>query len=171
MRSRRGVPRPGSEPIAAAAAALARAVRRCAADEQFLSELGDLLRRAAGAADELAAGNAEPCRACGHCCRFDESGHWLYVSTGELALLGGVEPPQPPRRGRCPYQVDARCTARDRRALGCRVFFCDERVREGSHELYERFHRQVRRLHERRGVAYLYVELTTALAELAADDG
>jgi len=142
---------------------LAAVVADARAAPGFLAELAAVLEEAGAAAGN---GAGDPCRACGRCCHFDQMDHRLYVSTGELALLAALAPACRPRRGRCPYQVDERCTARPRRPLGCRAFFCQ--VRPGDDpDRYERPHGQVRRLHERHGVPYRYVELTDALVELA----
>ena len=147
---------------AAGAVDLVDAVARCRADGRFLAELSAILRRA----DAAVARDGPGCRACGACCRFEEFGHRLYVSAGELALLTAAAPPEPCRPGRCPYQLDSRCTARDRRSLGCRVFFCRAELADGSAALYEQLHRQIRRLHDRYALGYLYVELTAALVEI-----
>jgi len=117
--------------------------------------------------DELAARGAR-CLGGGACCRFDLMGHRLYATTGELAILTGEPPPErPPTALRCPYQVGPRCRAHARRPLGCRVFFCRTGPDDGSSRTYERFHRRIRRLHDRFGVPYLYAELTAALEHLA----
>ncbi|MGA2265810.1 MAG: YkgJ family cysteine cluster protein [Phycisphaerae bacterium] len=138
-------------------------VAACRADEGFLRALRNLY----AAADTAVAVRGLACKACGACCDFARAGHRLYVSTGELALLVQTPPPQPPRAGgRCPYQVEERCTIHPRRALGCRLFFCDPPGREGSGETYEAFHARIRQLHDAHGLPYAYVELTAALAEL-----
>jgi hypothetical protein len=113
-------------------------------------------------------GDRSVCRACGKCCKFDLTGDRLYVSTGELALLCKVPPPKPGlvRVLRCPYQVGRRCTARDRRPLGCRTFLCQKSSAPPRQEIYETHHRAIRRLHRRCNLPYRYVELTAALAEL-----
>jgi len=150
---------PTNEPPLTGAASVGRAVERCRRDPRLLVELADLLRRAEAAAAGWA------CRACGECCRFEAFGHRLYVSAGELALLIGSPPAAPCEAGRCGYQVGPHCTARDRRPLGCRVFFCDAPA-EQAEAVYEPLHRQIRDLHDRLDLPYLYVELSGALAEL-----
>ena len=143
---------------APAAGPLAEAVALARANESFLAQLNEMLRRAE--ANVLA---ADPtCRACGRCCHFDEREHRLYVSTGELALLAADPPPACPP-GRCPYQQGALCTARPRRALGCRTFYCDRSVQDHSNAIYESAHQAIRRLHDQHGIPYHYVELTAAL--------
>jgi len=167
-------------------------LRRVVANEPFLASLREIYR----AADAAAAGAGASCRACGRCCRFDEAGHLLYVTPGELALLTAFPPPalDTPRRavsdgphcdptasphapcqgpadackraGRCAYQAGNLCTARDRRALGCRLFSCQTGAAESLKLKYEELHGRIRRLHAEAGVSYLYVELSGALAAL-----
>ena len=68
----------------------------------------------------------------------------------------------------CPYQHGGRCLARDSRALGCRLFFCDPAASDWSCRVYEDIHNQIKRLHAAHSLPYVYAELTTALAELAS---
>lgn len=130
------------------------------------------------------------CVASGRCCRFEEFGHRLYVTTLELAKLqidaGGVlttrgqdaaAPRQPlpifqldrkssdPVRG-CPYQVDGLCGIHLIRPFGCRIFFCDATSTQWQHDLYERLHGQIRHLHEIHHIPYRYVEWRYALREM-----
>ena len=62
---------------------LARAVAMCTADAGFLDALERILRQA----DRAAAEQRFECRQCGECCRFEQFGHRLYVTAGELALM------------------------------------------------------------------------------------
>jgi Fe-S-cluster containining protein len=105
------------------------------------------------------------CEMSGRCCRFDEYGHRLYVTTMELAAFL-----PPPARGEgtsgCPFQLDGVCTVHAIRPFGCRVFFCDETATDWQHEQYERFHSQIKRLHEQFDVPYVYIEWRAALREL-----
>lgn len=152
------------------------AVARCAADAAFLTELGRILRQADQAADQ----RHWACRECGKCCRFEQFGHKLYVTAGELAyLIRQAAPAAAPRqdicngfRARpadlCPYQDGDRCLARDSRALGCRLFFCDPAATDWFSDVYEDLHHQIKRLHAAHGLPYVYAELTAALAELAS---
>lgn len=156
MRSRPGEKRRRSD--------LAGAVGQCQAAAAFLSALRGLYRRL----DAVVARRRAVCLGGGACCKFDLAGHRLYLSTGELALLAVHAPPAPGRceRGRCPYQVGPRCVGRDRRPLGCRVFFCAPGLGEWSRRTYEAFHSPIRRLHADHALPYAYVELTSALAAL-----
>jgi len=134
------------------------ALRAAWAAQAALDDLRRLLERA----DAEIARLRPACLGGGACCKFDLTGSRLYVSTLELALLTRQAPARPElaRRQRCPYQLGPRCQARCRRPLGCRVFFCSA---EGGwmQDLYERYHAEIRLLHQRHALAYLYVELTS----------
>jgi Fe-S-cluster containining protein len=153
---------------------LADAVASCAADADFLSELGKILRQGDHAAED----RHWACRACGKCCRFEQFGHKLYVTAGELAyLIRQPETEADPQNGAsrlqttppamCPYQDGDRCLARDGRALGCRLFFCDPAAAGWCNNVYEELHDKIKRLHAAHGLPYIYTELTSALTELA----
>ncbi|MCK4275741.1 MAG: hypothetical protein KAX78_04455 [Phycisphaerae bacterium] len=140
------------------------AVRRCRCDEQFLTALGEIYARADA---EIGALGAE-CLGGGSCCRFDLTAHRLYLSCGELAYLTAQTPPSGQRipTRRCPYQVGPRCSARGRRPLGCRAYFCDKKSRNRRSEIYEQYHGEIRALHRAHGLDYLYVELTAGVQQM-----
>lgn len=83
------------------------------------------------------------CDLSGRCCRFAEYDHTLFLSGPEAEILLADAPPpvRPLDDGEtCPWQDDRnRCTAREARPLGCRVYFCDPSYQERSHELSEVF--------------------------------
>ena len=110
------------------------------------------------------------CVVSGRCCRFEEYGHRLYVTTIELARFVhdlGPRTPAPERDGRgCPFQRDRLCTVHAIRPFGCRMFFCDATSIDWQNAAYERFHSELKRLHERLNVPYFYVEWRQALNEL-----
>jgi hypothetical protein len=85
---------------------------------------------------------APRCDLSGRCCRFEEFGHTLFVSSPEAALLiaDAPEPVRPVDSGAtCPWQDErGLCTAREARPLGCRVYFCDPVYQEPGRELAER---------------------------------
>ncbi len=112
------------------------------------------------------------CLGGGACCRFDLTGQRLMLSTLELAYLSELPPPQPLswRPERCCYQVGPRCTARDRRPLGCRVYFCDPALTCWCTKTYEKYHREIRAMHERLHIPYRYVELSAGLREIYLKD-
>lgn len=148
------------------AASLVSAVRACRDDTRAT----DALRQVYARADAEWARRPPVCRACGKCCRFATFGHRLLVSPLELSLLTEAPPEHlPVEPGLCPYQRDDLCTARERRPLGCRIYFCEARLEDCS-RLYERFHRDIRRLHADRRLPYIYAELTSNLSRLLDDN-
>ena len=112
------------------------------------------------------------CSASGRCCRFDEYGHRLYVTTMELAtFMAALNSPSPDNPGAgntrgCIFQVDGFCSVHTIRPFGCRVFFCDSTSDDWQHAQYERFHAELKRLHDLLAVPYRYIEWRAALAEL-----
>ena len=118
------------------------------------------------------------CSASGKCCRFEEYGHRLYVSTLELAAFVAEVPAvtqEVPVQSRslpvlttpgCPFQVDNLCSVHSIRPFGCRMFFCDPTATEWQNDRYEHFHAELKRLHELLDVPYFYVEWRQALAAL-----
>jgi Fe-S-cluster containining protein len=107
------------------------------------------------------------CGASGNCCRFDEYGHRLYVTTLELAAFvhevgdaPGIE------TSGCPFQRGGLCSVHPIRPFGCRIFFCDATARDWQHEHYERYHARLTQLHDELNVPYFYVEWRDALRQL-----
>lgn len=101
------------------------------------------------------------CNASGRCCHFEEFGHRLYVTTIELAaFVAGLAADQPTQAnsGGCPFQIGGLCAVHAIRPFGCRVFFCDATSDDWQHAQYERFHSELKRLHEQLGVPYQYVD-------------
>jgi Fe-S-cluster containining protein len=131
------------------------------------------------------------CRASGNCCKFEQHGHRLYVTAAELIHFAHTHAPaienqklkienthrlslpqffaQPAPTG-CPYQVDNLCTAREARPLGCRIYFCDANAQSWQNDVYEKYHRRLRELHDRFAVAYRYLEWRAALRELLPEN-
>jgi hypothetical protein len=113
------------------------------------------------------------CSASGRCCRFEEFGHRLFVTTIELAAFVH-DLPVPigdlPRDG-CPFQIDRLCSVHRIRPFGCRIFFCDPTAAEWQAEQYSRFHNELKRLHETLEVPYFYVEWREALSAVAEGFG
>lgn len=119
------------------------------------------------------------CVASGRCCKFEEYGHRLYVTTMELAAFvhGLADIKQPQRTssaddqmrslassvGQCPFQVGKLCGVHAIRPFGCRIFYCDPSATDWQQREYEHFHAELKRLHERLGVAYFYLEWRQAL--------
>ena len=104
------------------------------------------------------------CRLSGRCCRFEEYGHTLFLSTIEAQLLVAEAPPpvRPLDTGlTCPWQDEhGRCTARDARPLGCRVYYCDPTYEpEVAPALTERFLKRLKELTDYHGLPWNYAPL------------
>ena len=121
------------------------------------------------------------CAVSGRCCRFEDYGHRLFVTTMELAAFvhhlhearaaGRVRDVAAWDGTGCPFQVSRLCGVHPLRPFGCRMFFCDATATDWQNETYERFHAELRRLHQAMGVPYRYVEWRTALRELGIAPG
>jgi Fe-S-cluster containining protein len=113
------------------------------------------------------------CIASGRCCRFEEFGHRLYVTTMELAaFLHELQRLAAPTasgdwdgRG-CLFQRNKLCGVHAIRPFGCRMFFCDATSTDWQQEQYERFHERLKLLHEQLAVPYFYIEWREALRRL-----
>ena len=77
------------------------------------------------------------CSACGKCCDFDGFDHRLfitgpelmYLATGQQAANLGDENVMPmttsrPLGGKCPYNIEGKCTIYEYRFAACRIFYC-----------------------------------------------
>jgi Fe-S-cluster containining protein len=130
------------------------------------------------------------CAVSGRCCRFEEYGHRLYVTTLELAAFVAAregEAPAEPPLGRsvalpvvesvtwdgtgCPFQQARLCTVHAIRPFGCRMFFCDATSTEWQNDAYERFHARIKQLHADLGVPYYYIEWRAALRAIGLAAG
>ena len=119
--------------------------------------------------DEAVARHGPVCALSGRCCRFREYGHTLFVSAPEAALLL-ADAPAPVREldeGRtCPWQdLEGRCTAREARPLGCRVYFCDPAFEEHAPTLSEQFLGQLKQEAARHNWPWNYAPLHKHLFE------
>ena len=109
-------------------------------------------------ADDLARRPGLFCQRSGRCCRFQEAGHLLYLTRlefSEMVAHGGR------RSGGgkvCPWWLEnGLCGIREGRALACRTYFCSDEA--AAAEVTERWHREIRRLHARHGLPYVYQSL------------
>jgi Fe-S-cluster containining protein len=114
------------------------------------------------------------CDASGRCCRFEQFGHRLFVTTLELAAFvydletrswpAELECARAQWSGEgCPFQLERLCGVHGIRPFGCRIFFCDPTASDWQREQYEAHHARLKRLHEELGVPYFYVEWRQAL--------
>lgn len=114
------------------------------------------------------------CVLSGRCCRFEEYGHRLFVTTMEMAAFAGEfqryskSPQLSDAIGRwdgqgCPFQIGKLCGVHTLRPFGCRVFFCDPTSTEWQNHVYETLHAELKLQHEVLAVPYFYVEWRRAL--------
>jgi Fe-S-cluster containining protein len=78
--------------------------------------------------------------------------------SSHAAVLSLVQVDVARERGDCPYLTHNLCGAHGVKPLGCRVYFCDQSAQEWQHELTERALADIRALHERFNVPYIYDE-------------
>lgn len=112
------------------------------------------------------------CAASGRCCRFEEYGHQLYVTTAELATFvhdltksgKNLEQAMSAWDGAgCPFQIGKLCGVHAIRPFGCRIFFCDPTAQSWQQKQYEEFHQRLKQLHATKDVPYFYLEWSLAL--------
>jgi hypothetical protein len=128
-----------------------------------LSRYREQLRALYAGLDEAVAGIGPTCRLSGRCCRFAEYGHTLFLSAPEAELLLADAPP--PARpfddgATCPWQdARGRCTAREARPLGCRVYYCDPAFEPHASALSEAFIARLKQLTDELGLSWGYAPL------------
>ncbi|MCE9590058.1 MAG: YkgJ family cysteine cluster protein [Planctomycetes bacterium] len=151
-----------------------------AVDAEIVALYADLSRRISE--------RGPTCWSSGKCCNFDAYGHKLYVTALEIAwVLSKVELPRPTAAptstlpivsatlaattgvlsptGPCVFQIDRLCSIHAVRPLGCRVYFCQEGTQEWQHEVYELLLADLRKMHDRRAIPYVYMEWRAGLIE------
>jgi hypothetical protein len=114
--------------------------------------------------DAEIAARAPRCELSGRCCDFPTSGHRLYATDVEsdyAVAAAGTVPDAP--SGLCPWHVEGICRNREGRPLGCRVYFCDPAYADEMPLMYERFHAELRALHEQHGEDYRYAPFVDAV--------
>jgi Fe-S-cluster containining protein len=110
---------------------------------------------------------APVCELSGRCCRFKEYGHTLFLSRPEAELLleQGLPEDAAIDEAGCPFQIGGLCTARERRPLGCRVYYCDPRYAGVGEALSERYLSRLKQLHDETGTPWEYRPLHVFLNE------
>jgi hypothetical protein len=138
-------------------------------------EQRDELRALYGEVDAAVARAGPTCALSGRCCRFREYGHTLFLTGVEFRLLqaDAPDPVRPPDDGAtCPWQdLDGRCTARDARPLGCRIYYCDPGYADAMGPLTEGALARLRAFVRRRGLAWDYLSLHEHLARAGRAPG
>ena len=124
--------------------------------------------------DAAVAALAPVCQISGRCCRFVEYDHTLFISAPEAAILL-ADAPAPSRPlddgATCPWQDDrGRCTAREARPLGCRVYFCDPQYAPHGPDLAEAAIARLKALVAERDLPWDYAPLHRHL-RAAEDEG
>lgn len=122
--------------------------------------------------DAAVAAAAPVCEASGRCCRFREYGHTLFLSRveAERLLADGLPPDSVVNDEGCPFQIRGLCTARDRRPLGCRIYFCDPRYEGVGERISEDAIARLKQLHESTATPWEYRPLIHFLRERVAGD-
>jgi len=114
------------------------------------------------------------CELSGRCCKFKEYDHTLFLSAPEAELLLADAPPAARELddgATCPWQDEkGRCTAREARPLGCRVFYCDPRFDAVGPDISEKFIRRLKQSVESLAWPWDYAPLHHHLAR-ARDEG
>lgn len=125
------------------------------------AELRERLRAVYADVDAAVAAASPRCDASGRCCRFTEYGHSLFISEfeAEILLEAGLPFAKPVTRDGCPFQVDNRCTAREHRPLGCRIYFCDPNFQEQQGPLTEAALAKMKSLADEFGTGWRYAPL------------
>ncbi|MBN1975654.1 MAG: YkgJ family cysteine cluster protein [Sedimentisphaerales bacterium] len=105
------------------------------------------------------------CDTCGKCCDFAAYDHRLYVTIPEISYLtenlnGDSLKPMP--TGRCPYNMEGKCTVYQYRFSGCRIFNCKANPDIQS-ELSESVLKKLKALCEKYNIPYRYMDLALAL--------
>ncbi|MHC4698014.1 MAG: hypothetical protein ACYTFA_14875 [Planctomycetota bacterium] len=122
-------------------------------------------------ADRLIEEKAATCWNKGECCRFGRFGHRLYVTALEVCYyLGCGEGSPTVTADACPHAFEGRCHVRDRRPLGCRIFYCDPMARAWQGPLTEDLLARLRALHDEFNVPYFYADWMIILRGLQSGE-
>jgi Fe-S-cluster containining protein len=97
------------------------------------------------------------CRQSSRCCRFRQAGHRLYLTRLELDEMVAQGGPRSGGAEVCPWLERGLCGIREGRALACRTYFCSDEA--AAAEVTERWHAEIRRIHARHGLPYVYRSL------------
>lgn len=133
--------------------------------------------------DRRVAEHAPTCWNKGECCRFGRYGHRLYVTSLEVAYYLAMGPGREPSdsglgspaaaallaEATCPHAFGGSCHARDRRPVGCRVFYCDPASQDWQGPVTEEFLGRLRAMHEGLSVPYVYADWLVVLAALRGE--
>ncbi len=103
------------------------------------------------------------CKACGKCCDFDAYDHRLYVTPPELIFFRANVPEQKPMpTGRCPYNIQEKCTVYKFRFAACRIFCCKTDP-DFQSQLTESALKKLKEICTEENIPYKYTHLPNAL--------
>jgi Fe-S-cluster containining protein len=108
---------------------------------------------------------SKKCSVCGNCCDFAAFDHRLYVTISEIMYLAAnleEESFKPMQTGRCPYNINGKCTVYDYRFSGCRIFNCKGDADIQS-ELSEKALEKFKSLCTKFNISYRYMDLSSGL--------
>ena len=93
-----------------------------------------------------------------------------FCPEAELLLEAGLPENALVDEAGCPFQINGLCTARERRPLGCRVYYCDPKYSGTGEALSEAFISRLKQLHEETGTPWEYRPLHRFLEKLGDSD-
>ena len=130
------------------------AEKETAHDEQLFSELKELYCLLE---HEVSLINPR-CNKCGMCGNFGEYDHVLYASSIEVDYVTkNVSVPDfDISRDVCPFLKNDLCSIRDFRMLSCRAFYCDERHKNETQSIHEKYHRLIKALYNKYHLEWEY---------------
>jgi Fe-S-cluster containining protein len=111
--------------------------------------------------------NPAQCQKCGKCCDFESYAHHLFVTGAELIYFAAKIDPnriKPMPTGKCPYNIDGKCTVYPFRFAGCRIFSC-KADKDFQSQLSEQAVVKFKAICEKFHLPYRYTNLPTALNE------
>lgn len=112
---------------------------------------------------------AGACRSCGDCCDFEGFDHRLFITPPELMYLAanlGDEKIKPMPSGRCPYNIDGKCSVYEYRFSGCRIFCCNGDA-DFQNRLSEEVLQKLKSICVEFQIPYRYTDLAAGLSSLA----
>jgi hypothetical protein len=112
--------------------------------------------------DQAVADAGPVCLASGRCCHFKEFDHVLFLSNLEAEILLEEKPAHVRAADECcPYQHHNLCTARERRPLACRIYYCDPAYQGTAGQITEHYLGKIKALVSEQGLEWHYAPLIT----------
>ena len=138
-------------------------VERLKTNEKLLHEVAEIYVWLDSQIDENLSGK---CNTCGQCCDFVAFNHRLYVTAPEIMYLTAnlnVDTLEPMVTGRCPYNMEGKCSVYEYRFSGCRIFNCKANPNVQS-DLSEMALKKLKSICIKYRIPYRYMDLASALA-------